>query len=252
MQVRTRAIGRDLRFHESIDSTSTEARRLVERGEAAHGAVVVALRQTGGRGTGGKRWVSDEPVGVWCTVVVTGEVPQPISLVVGVAVVDALREVARVDAHLKWPNDVVIGRKKVAGILVETASPASGGGGGGVAHLVGIGINVMQGSFEGELAGRATSLQMESKGSVPTIAEVFGAVMGALEAHLASAEPIAHRWIARTRMIDTPAEIRRAGGSDRVMVRGLTPEGRLVVEREDRHRESIAAASDMDLVWPVG
>ena len=130
---------------------------------------------------------------------------------------------------------------------------------------MGIGINVMQESFEGELADRATSVRMESTGPAPTIGAVFGAVMGSVEAHLGSTEPVAHRWIARTRMIDTEAEIRREGGSERVMVRGLTPEGRLVVESGEWRVESgdsegmgtggrlraIAAASDMDLVWPV-
>jgi BirA family biotin operon repressor/biotin-[acetyl-CoA-carboxylase] ligase len=210
--------------------------------------VVLALRQTHGRGTGGKRWVSDAPMGVWCTVVLMGEMPHPISLVVGVAAVDAIRSLG-CDAHVKWPNDVLIGRKKVAGILVETASAP---GSRGPAYLVGIGINVMQESFDGELAGRATSLRMEMKDPPPTIAAVFGALVRSIEDHLSSEEPVARRWIARTRMIDTEAEIVRGGRTERVMVRGLTLEGRLVVEREDRHRDSIAAASDMDLTWPMG
>lgn len=235
---------------------------MVERGEASHGTVVLAVRQTHGRGTGGKRWVSDAPMGVWCTVVLMGDVPEPISLVVGVAAVDAIRSVG-CDAHLKWPNDVLIGRKKVAGILVETASaPVSHRS----AYLVGIGINVMQESFDGELAGRATSLRMEMKDPSPTIAAVFGALVRSIEDHQSSDEPVTRRWIARTRMIDTEAEIRRKGASERVMVRGLTPEGRLVVESGEwkvesgdsegmgtgGRRRSIAAASDMDLVWPVG
>jgi len=238
----TRVICRDLRFHETIDSTSTEARRILSSGSAAHGTAVVAAHQLAGRGTGTNRWVSDAPVGVWCTVILTGETPSPVSLMIGCAVVDALRSFG-VDAHLKWPNDVLIGRRKIAGILVETVSGS---------HLVGIGINVAQESFEGELADRATSLRMEVPGSHPTVPHVFGVVVGAIEQHLDDHTPIAHRWIARTRMIDTEAEIRRPSGSERVTVRGVMADGRLVVERADGHRAPIAAASDMDLVWPVG
>jgi len=237
----TRVIGRDLRFHDSIDSTSTEARRIVSSGGAAHGTAVVAAHQLAGRGTGANRWVSDAPVGVWCTVILDATVPSPVSLMIGCAVVDALRSFGA-DAHLKWPNDVLIGRRKVAGILVETVSGS---------HLVGIGINVAQASFDGELRDRATSLRMESPGAHASVPAVFGAVMGAIERHLIETEPVAHRWIGRTRMIDTAAEIRRVGASERVMVRGLMADGRLVVERAGGHRESIAAASDMDLAWPV-
>ena len=272
----TRVVGREVRCFEEIDSTSREARRVVESGAGVHGAVVVAHRQTAGRGTGGKAWESRAPVGLWVTVLLMDAAPHPISLVIGCAVVDAIREVAggAADAHLKWPNDVLIGSglggvggaRKVSGILVETAFAP---GVKAPAHLVGIGINVHQEAFEGELAHRATSVRMALgsawDGSI-TVPRVFGALMGAIERHLESAESVADRWVGRTRMIDTPAAVVRGGERTVVMVRGITSDGRLVVEGQSKERkaesgnqegehhakrEFLAAATDMDLVWPV-
>lgn len=270
----TTVVGRDVRCFEEIDSTSTEARRVVESGAGVHGAAIVAHRQSAGRGTSGKAWDSKTPVGLWVTVILVDAAPQPISLMIGCAVVDAIRAVAggAVDAHLKWPNDVLIGSgvggvggaRKVSGILVETAFAP---GVKAPAHLVGIGINVHQEAFDGELAGRATSLRMTLgdawDGSI-TVPRVFGALMGAIERHLSAPETIADRWVVRTRMIDSPAEVVRGGYRTPVMVRGITSDGRLVVDRSGKWkvesgnqegwggtRVTLAAASDMDLVWPV-
>lgn len=249
----TRVIGRDVRAFEEIDSTSSEARRMVERGEAAHGLVVAAARQTAGRGTGGKVWRSEGADGLWCTIVLMGEVVQPVSLAIGCAVVDAIGAVGggAVAAHLKWPNDVLVGEgaaaRKIAGILVETAH---GPGVRGSAHLVGIGINVHQERFEGEVADRAASLRM--CGVETDVPRVFGALMAAVERHLEDGEPVARRWIARTRMVDTSAVIVRGGLRSKVMVRGISADGRVVVEHADGRREMLASATDMDLVWPVG
>jgi len=249
----TRTIGRDVRVLDDIDSTSSEARRIVERGEGVHGAAIVALRQTAGRGTGGKVWHSHDPVGLWSTTILEGEIAHPVSLMVGCAVVDAIRDLASgaVRPHLKWPNDVLIGEgvggaRKVSGILVETAFAP---GATAPAFLVGIGINVLQTAFDGELALRATSLRMA--GARVTVPEVFGALMGAVERHLADPEPVALRWIARTRMIDTGALIVRGAERAPITIRGLTPDGRLVVEHASGRRETLAAATDMDLIWPM-
>lgn len=249
----TRVLGRDVRVFEEIDSTSSAARRMVERGEAAHGMVVVAARQTAGRGTGGKVWRSEAADGLWCTVVLMGEVVHPVSLAIGCAVADAIAEVGRgkVAAHLKWPNDVMVGdgadARKIAGILVETAH---GPGMRGAAHLVGIGVNVHQERFDGDVADRAASLRM--CGVETDVPRVFVALMAAVERHLDDGEPVARRWIARTRMVDTGAVVVRGASRSGVMVRGISADGRMVVEHGDGRREMLASATDMDLVWPVG
>ncbi|QXI27973.1 bifunctional biotin--[acetyl-CoA-carboxylase] ligase/biotin operon repressor BirA [Pseudomonas vanderleydeniana] len=126
--------------YDSIDSTNAEALRLVERGASAP-FIVVAERQTSGRGRRGRQWVSPFAENIYYSLLlrIDGGMRQleGLSLVVGLAVLHALREQGLPGVGLKWPNDVLIGRKKIAGILLElVGDPAD------VCHVVlGIGVN---------------------------------------------------------------------------------------------------------------
>lgn len=126
--------------YETIDSTNAEALRLVERAVAPF--IVVAERQSAGRGRRGRQWVSPFAENIYYSLLlrVDGGMRQleGLSLVVGLAVLHALRELGIPGAGLKWPNDVLVGGKKIAGILLElVGDPAD------VCHVVlGIGINV--------------------------------------------------------------------------------------------------------------
>ncbi|OPA97651.1 biotin--[acetyl-CoA-carboxylase] ligase [Pseudomonas fluorescens] len=130
-----------IRIFDSIDSTNAEALRLIESGGAAP-FLVLAEQQTAGRGRRGRKWVSPFAQNVYYSLVlrIEGGLRQleGLSLVVGLAVMQALREAGVQGAALKWPNDVLVGRKKIAGILLElVGDPAD------ICHVVlGIGINV--------------------------------------------------------------------------------------------------------------
>lgn len=126
---------------DSLDSTNAEALRAVERGEAAP-FLMLAERQTAGRGRRGRKWVSPFAENVYYSLVlrIDGGMRQleGLSLVVGLAVMQTLRDLGIETAGLKWPNDVLVGEKKIAGILLElVGDPAD------VCHVVlGVGINV--------------------------------------------------------------------------------------------------------------
>ena len=126
---------------DSIDSTNAEALRLVDAGCAAP-FLVLAEQQSAGRGRRGRKWVSPFAQNVYYSLVlrIEGGLRQleGLSLVVGLAVMQALRESGVQGAALKWPNDVLVGQKKIAGILLElVGDPAD------ICHVVlGIGINV--------------------------------------------------------------------------------------------------------------
>ncbi len=114
-------------------STQDEARRLARSG-APHGTVVVAGEQTAGRGRLGRRWISPAGAGLWFTVILQkGPESSFLPLLSGVAVAEALREVPGASVHVKWPNDVLLDGRKVAGILIEADSTTA---------LLGIGVNV--------------------------------------------------------------------------------------------------------------
>ncbi|NWB88853.1 bifunctional biotin--[acetyl-CoA-carboxylase] ligase/biotin operon repressor BirA [Pseudomonas gingeri] len=127
--------------YDTIDSTNAEALRLMEKGAAAP-FIVVAERQTAGRGRRGRHWVSPFAENIYYSLLlrIEGGMRQleGLSLVVGLAVLSALRELGIARAGLKWPNDVLVDNKKIAGILLElVGDPAD------VCHVVlGVGINV--------------------------------------------------------------------------------------------------------------
>ena len=160
-QLTTRWMGRQLRILDQVDSTNEEVKRLAQRG-AEHGLAVLAETQTKGKGRLGRGWVGDKLTGIWLSVLLRPKLAPreigPITLVVGLAVCKTIRAVAGCDALLKWPNDVVIGRKKVCGILSEMQAEMDR-----VDYVVvGIGINVNTHAFPPELAHKATSLCLET------------------------------------------------------------------------------------------
>jgi len=144
-----------LRFN-TIDSTNTEALKQARLG-APEGLCIVARQQTAGRGRHGRVWVSPPDAGLYFSVVLKPRIePQYLPLITlmsGVAVHDALSELG-LKTDIKWVNDVLVGEKKICGILAETAETAQG-----VAVVVGIGINLTSSNFPPEIADTATSIE---------------------------------------------------------------------------------------------
>ncbi|WP_339530065.1 bifunctional biotin--[acetyl-CoA-carboxylase] ligase/biotin operon repressor BirA [Pseudomonas mucidolens] len=145
---------------ESIDSTNAQALRLIDAGIAAP-FLVLAEQQAAGRGRRGRKWVSPLAQNIYYSLVlrIEGGLRQleGLSLVVGLAVMQTLRESGVQAAGLKWPNDVLVGQKKIAGILLElVGDPAD------ICHVVlGIGINVNMQSAD-DVDQQWTSVQLET------------------------------------------------------------------------------------------
>ena len=155
----TGVVGRSVRFYQSTSSTMDDAAEWAGAG-AEEGAVVVAETQTASRGRMGRRWISDEG-NLYFSVLFR---PEPdalplLSPLAGVAVARSIRQVAGLYPSIKWPNDVMIDGRKVAGILAESALSGSV-----VNHaVVGIGVNVaLEVSADPEIAATATSLNYAS------------------------------------------------------------------------------------------
>lgn len=166
---------------DSIDSTNAEALRAIERGQAAP-FLVLAERQTAGRGRRGRKWASPFAENIYYSLVlrIEGGMRQleGLSLVVGLAVMQALRELGISGAGLKWPNDVLVGQKKIAGILLElVGDPAD------VCHVVlGVGINVNM-QITDEVDQQWTSMRLES-GKVFDRNHLVGDLGAMLQAYL--------------------------------------------------------------------
>lgn len=166
----------------TIDSTNRLARRLLDsladESEPVPPLLVVALQQSAGRGRAGRTWSSPADLGLYATRVVRLESMRSatqLPLLVPVAVSEALDWFLRRPCGIKWPNDLVVGGRKLGGILIETVAGRSSGG----AALIGVGVNVAQ--LIADLPGpEATSLALET-GQAPALPGVAAAVLARLE-----------------------------------------------------------------------
>ena len=171
---------------DECDSTNDEAARLARAG-ARHGTVVIARAQRAGRGRDGRSWASPRDAGLYLSAVIRTPLPlvdvPPMTLAIGVGLCDAARALGA-PAALKWPNDVLVGGKKLAGVLVEAHSQGHRVD----AVIVGIGVNLSAAgaaSWPPELA--ATAISMEQAAGAPVDRAAF------IDQLLAQVE----RWIDR-------------------------------------------------------
>lgn len=153
--------GCEIYYFGSIDSTNTKAKELAEEGHPS-GTLVVADRQTAGKGRRGRSWESPSGIGIFMTLMLKPEInpnhASMLTLVAAMATTRAIRRVTGVPAMIKWPNDIVMNGKKVCGILTEMSAQFDY-----INHIViGIGINVHNEDFSEEIAQTASSLYLES------------------------------------------------------------------------------------------
>ena len=144
-------------YFATIDSTMLEGARLAEAG-CDHGTVIVADEQTAGQGRHGRHWHSEANAGLYVSIVLRPDLAPDslpvLTLALGLATADAIAEATGFACDLRWPNDVILEGRKVAGILVQLLDSAA---------IAGIGINVNHSAFPPELAGEATSLRIVAK-----------------------------------------------------------------------------------------
>jgi BirA family biotin operon repressor/biotin-[acetyl-CoA-carboxylase] ligase len=145
-------------WYDEIGSTNDAAAALAEHG-VPEGAVVAADAQTAGRGRLGRVWASPRGAGLYVSIVLrpAAGAASLLTIATGVAVAEGIEAATGVAPALKWPNDVLMSGRKVAGILAE-----AGTAGAAVQHvIIGIGINVLPAAYPPDVASRATSLESE-------------------------------------------------------------------------------------------
>lgn len=238
-------------FHARIGSTNDRAREVAAAASALP-AIVVADRQGRGRGRRGRRWESDTPLGLWFTVARAGWTGGigTLPLRTGLAVARALEAAApNVRVQVKWPNDLLVGGRKLGGVLCEAAPGAV---------LVGIGLNLDHSADElPKVAPPATSLQLEcghevSRGRVlACVADALTAVWerpgtdipaSELEA-LDARSPLRGRPLSVSGVVRDSREGARAVESLRAVARGLMPDGSLEIRGDDGTRLRLVAGT---------
>lgn len=151
-----------IKVMKETDSTNEEAKRLIRSGDDEGGIVIAAECQTAGKGRFCRKWESPQEDGVFFSLLLRPDIPPTdvasITLASGYAVCLAIRDITGIDARIKWPNDVIVGCKKLCGILTEMAAQSDR-----IDYLIiGIGINVNNSSFPEAIADRATSVFLET------------------------------------------------------------------------------------------
>ena len=243
----------DLRIlrYDIIDSTNSEALRQAKQG-APEGLCIVAAEQTAGRGRLDRKWVSKKGSGLYFSMVLRPRLdPSLVTLVTlmsAVSVHDALLRTA-VDADIKWVNDLLVGGRKICGILAETADTPTG-----PAVVVGIGINLnlKSSGFPPELAETATSIEAES-GIAPNADRVIEDLCDAMVANYETLsgpdgpETIRRLWSERSSYAEGK-EVRVRIGAEEFegVTRGIEANGALRVETADGLR--VVQAGEISLL----
>src|ERR1043165_186733 len=181
-----------LRF-ESLPSTNTELSRLASEG-AEEGVSIVADEQTAGRGRLQRAWSSPKGAGLYFSILLRPKIATNywplITMMAAVAVYDALGEACRLQADIKWPNDILSGERKICGILAEAIETPAGR-----AVIVGIGINLTPSAFPAAMS------VVEATGAQPDREAILATLLRALSSWyslLVEPEKIVAAWSSRS------------------------------------------------------
>lgn len=239
-------LGVELHELDVVDSTSDEAAARAAAG-APHGAVVVAAAQRRGRGRLGRPWHSPPGENLYLSCVLRPSIPiaslPPVTLAAGVAVAEAVAAFG-VRAAVKWPNDVVVGGRKLAGILTEMTTRGDRLD----FVILGVGVNLGARSFPPELAGIATSLALEG-GRAPSPAEFRARLLPGLEAWLdrffrGGVAAVGPTWTQWSGMAGARVRVTAGGVDTEGTAFGIGPDGSLDV-RDDRGHHVKVMAGDV-------
>ena len=237
----TRTLGRNLRVEAQTASTNDIAKQLARDG-APEGAVVLADQQLRGRGRQGRGFASPAGVGIYMSVLLRPRVeistlPQ-LTLVAAVATAEAIEETSSLAVELKWPNDIMLGKKKAGGILTESIIQA----GLPPAAIIGIGINVNTAleQFPAELRDQVISLALAAGHFVPRL-PIAAAILGHFERVYDTFQrqglaPVLPRWLHYGRIAGKPVRCTTELGVKEGVALGLDVDGALLVHSPDDQR----------------
>jgi BirA family transcriptional regulator, biotin operon repressor / biotin---[acetyl-CoA-carboxylase] ligase len=249
----THRLGKKIHYFKELDSTNSHARRMAEQ-RAQEGEVVIAESQTHGRGRLGRRWVSPPYVNLYLSVILRPTLPPidapQITLMAAVALADALAVFIPVLPAIKWPNDILAGGKKLAGVLTESA--CHGERIDFVILGIGVNINYPVESMPAAIQKRATSMisftgtNVSRESVVRRLIQDLDRCYGELEEM--GFQTVAPRWEARFELRGKKVRVEM---TDRIIIgtaRGIDRDGALLVQNGRGEVQRVVAGD----VVPVG
>lgn len=244
-RLHTKWAGRELYYYESTDSTNLQVKRLMEEG-APEGVLVVGGEQKQGRGRRGRSWQSPPGTNIYMTLGLRPEF-QPdlapmVTLIDALAVAEAVEQTCGLQTRIKWPNDVVIGGKKICGILTEMSAET------GYIHyvVIGTGINVNIKEFPEEIRETATSLYLEKGETVlraPIVAKTMEYFESYYEKFIQTMDLSLLMEDYNKRLVNKDAAVKVLDPQNEFegTARGIDKKGQLLVERQDGTVETVYA-----------
>lgn len=243
----TAVLGRNLVYLDEIDSTNNYCKRMAEQG-AEHGLLVIADRQVAGRGRRGRSWETPSGTSIAMSILlkprIAPERASMLTIVAAMAIADAVKEVAALPVGIKWPNDIVVNKKKLCGILTEMSVELSA-----INYVVvGMGINVNNTSFPEEIAETATSLYLEKAERISR-SRMIAAAMDAFEHYyelfINTQDLSGFRTAYEAYLVNRDARVRVIAGDgtveDEGMALGIDDMGRLRIRLDDGSVKAVMA-----------
>lgn len=237
--------GRNLIYLKETDSTNLRAMKLGAEG-AVHGTLVVTEQQSQGKGRRGRSWESPAGKNIYMSLLLRPEFPAMqapmLTLLMAYSVAEALEESEQVDVQIKWPNDIVLNKKKICGILTEMSMKEMN-----IDYVViGVGINVNIEEFPQELEKSATSLRIETGRELSREA-LIACIMHKFEQNYqkfceaGDLSPILEGYNRILVNIGKEVRILEPGNEYNAKAHGIDRLGELQVEKEDGSHASIFA-----------
>ncbi len=227
--LKTRRIGSSIVVYKSTSSTNDVAAEYAKSPDNC-GAVIFAEEQTAGRGRGGNKWISKKGGSLLCSIVLSGEQINPEILCLSCAV--AVTEAIGKNVKIKWPNDIILNGRKVAGILLETKKYKNH-----TAYILGTGINChqKQNDFPKELRKTATSIDIERGSFVDrnTLAKrLLSSIEHWVDIAKRNSDKVIEQWQKLSMLLNKRITVIYKGKSFTGNCIGIDPEKGLIVQLE--------------------
>lgn len=243
--LKTKWAGCKVMYYDETDSTNNRAKDSGEKG-GFHGTLFIADKQNAGKGRRGRAWESPSGKSIYMTLLLRPEITPDkapmLTLVMGLSVAEGVRRVSGVKAEIKWPNDIVINKKKVCGILTEMATEIE------CVHyvVIGVGINVNQQHFPEEIKEMATSLYNET-GNTYKRSELIAAVLEQFEKNyevfLKAGDLSDVKEVYDSMLVNCGQEVKvlEPGNEYRAVAEGINKAGELIVTLPDGQKKNVFA-----------
>lgn len=250
----TSRFGERLYYQSEVDSTNEWAKRTAEREPSMGGSIFLSESQTEGRGRRGRIWYSPPKMGIYLSILLTSEthpVSNPLlTLVSGVAVCRAIREITGLGVQVKYPNDIVHQDKKMGGILTE----AKWHGDRFLFMIVGIGVNTSmdKGEFPAELRSRVASVFPEG-GLAPDRERLIAEILNQFAHYFSGMQkdgvrPVLKEWFGLNNTLGRRVEVERAGETFTGIALRVNPEGGLEVRTSSGEIQTVGLDDEVRIL----